>query len=169
MTTSGRPTPTPGDLVRDPVLMLAFGFGSGLVPRMPGTAGSLLAVLLFPAIAWLPLSGYLAFLAVVVVVGVAVSGRASRRLGVHDHGGIVIDEFAGLWLALAGFPATLPWLVAGFVLFRLFDIWKPWPISWLDRRLSGGVGIMVDDLVAGGFAWLILCLFREVLLPWAGF
>ena len=155
--------PTFGQLLRNPVLLLAFGFGSGLSPKAPGTAGSLLAILAFPALALLPLPWYLLVLAVTIVGGVWVCGRAASTLGVHDHGGIVLDEIAGVWLAMATFPATWPWMLAGFVLFRLFDILKPWPISLLDRRVPGGLGIMVDDVLAGVFAWLILAVTREVM------
>jgi len=155
--------PTLRQLLRDPVLLLAFGLGSGLSPKAPGTAGSLLAILAFPLLALLPLPWYLLVLAVTIVGGIWICGRAARTLGVHDHGGIVLDEIAGVWLAMATFPATWPWMVGGFVLFRLFDIVKPWPISVLDRRVHGGLGIMVDDLLAGVFTWLILAGIREVI------
>jgi phosphatidylglycerophosphatase A len=157
------PRPTFGQLLRDPVLLLAFGFGSGLSPKAPGTAGSLLAMLAFPLLALLPLPFYLLVLAATVVAGTWICGRAADRLGVHDHGGIVLDEIAGVWLAMATFPATWPWMVAGFALFRLFDIVKPWPISWLDRRVPGGLGIMLDDLLAGALTWLVLWLVEGVL------
>ena len=143
-------------VLRDPVLLLAFGLGSGLSPRAPGTAGSLLAMLLVPLLASLPTAYYLLFVAAFSLFGVWVCNRASRTLGVHDHGGIVIDEFAGVWLAMAAMPVTWSWLLAGFVVFRFFDIVKPWPIRVVDRRVQGGLGIMLDDLVAGAFTWLVL-------------
>lgn len=153
-------TPSWRQLARDPVLLLAFGLGSGLSPKAPGTAGSLLAVVLFPLLALLPLSGYVAVVALTIVAGIWICGRAAHKLGVHDHGGIVLDEIAGVWLALVTFPPTWYWLLAGFLLFRFFDIVKPWPIRWLDRRVSGGFGIMVDDLLAGVFTWLVLSAVR---------
>lgn len=157
MTTSVKQLrPTAGEVLRDPVLLLAFGLGSGLAPRAPGTAGSLLGIALVPLVALLPLGYYLVVVAVAAVAGIAICGAAATKLGVHDHGGIVFDEIVGVWLAVAGFPATWPWLVAGFLIFRFFDIVKPWPISWLDRRVHGGLGIMVDDLLAGAFTWLVL-------------
>jgi phosphatidylglycerophosphatase A len=162
MTTSAA-NPSLRQLVRDPVLLLAFGFGSGLSPKAPGTAGTLVAALLFPLIAGLPPLYYLFFLVIICILGVGICGRAANKLGVHDHGGIVFDEFAGLWLAMFSFPATWQWLLAGFVLFRFFDIVKPWPIRWLDRRVAGGLGIMVDDLVAGAFTWLVLAGYRYFL------
>lgn len=158
------PTPSAGDLLRDPVLLLAFGLGSGLSPKAPGTAGTVLAVLLFPLLAMLSLPAYLLVLAITIVAGIWICDRAAKKLGVHDHGGIVLDEVAGLWLAMATFPATWPWMLAGFLLFRFFDIVKPWPIRWLDRRVGGGLGIMLDDLLAGAFTWLILAGVREVFL-----
>lgn len=148
--------PSVRDLLRSPVLLLAFGFGSGLSPRAPGTAGTLLAALLYPLLALLPLSVYLVFVAAFTALGVWVCGRASASLGVHDHGGIVIDEMAGFWIAMIAVPTGLPWLLAGFLLFRFFDIVKPWPIRAIDRRVEGGFGIMLDDVVAGVFTWAVL-------------
>lgn len=152
--------PTFLQLLRDPVLLLAFGFGSGLAPKAPGTAGTALALLL-----WLPLLSLsfeirLAVTLGIIIVGPLICGVAARRLGVHDHGGIVWDEFAGLFLTLLFLPAAVgpewPWLVAGFLFFRFFDIVKLWPIRWLDRQVDGGTGIMLDDLVAGLFAAALL-------------
>ena len=101
---------------------------------------------------WLPL--ILCLLA--FVAGIWICERSSGRLGVHDHGGIVWDEFVGLWLALFALPPEIYWPLLGFALFRLFDIWKPFPIGWFDRQLKGGLGIMVDDIIAGSFAFLVL-------------
>ena len=142
--------------LKNPLHLLAFGFGSGLMPRAPGTFGTLAAVPFYLLMAQLPLAGYLAVLLLVILAGIPICGRTSRDLGVHDHGGIVWDEFAGFFLTMIAVPPAWQWVVAGFVLFRLFDILKPWPIGWLDKRISGGLGIMLDDLLAGGFAWLVL-------------
>ncbi len=156
--------PRPSTLFTDPVHFLAFGFGSGLSPVAPGTFGTLAAVALYLPLAMLPLWAYLAVVAVASVAGVFICGTSAERLGVHDHGGIVWDEFAGFWLAMAGAPAGWPWVVAGFLLFRLFDIAKPWPIRWLDQQVGGGLGIMVDDLLAGIYALVILQLAAHFLL-----
>ena len=142
--------------LKNPYHLLAFGFGSGLAPVAPGTFGTLAAVPFYLLMAQLPLAGYLAVLALVILAGIPICGRTSRDLGVHDHGGIVWDEFAGFLLTMTAAPLAWQWLVAGFLLFRLFDILKPWPIGWLDRRVGGGLGIMLDDLLAGAFAWLAL-------------
>jgi phosphatidylglycerophosphatase A len=142
--------------LRRPLHLLAFGFGAGLSPRAPGTMGTLVAVPLYLLVSLLPLWGYLAVTAVVAVAGVWICGWSAARLGVHDHPGIVWDEIAGYLVTMILAPAGLAWVLAGFVLFRLFDILKPWPIGWLDRRVGGGLGIMLDDLVAGVFAFCCL-------------
>lgn len=139
-----------------PVHFLAFGFGSGLAPKAPGTFGTLAAIPLYLLIANLPVMTYLLITLVVSVVGIWICGRSSEMLGVHDHGGIVWDEFAGLFVTLIALPSGLAWLVLGFVLFRFFDIVKPWPIGWLDARIPGGAGIMVDDIVAGLYGLIII-------------
>jgi phosphatidylglycerophosphatase A len=142
----------------NPVHLLAFGLGSGAVPKAPGTAGTVAAIPLYLLLQPLAPLIYLLLVAVLFLVGIWLCAKTSRDLGVHDHGGIVWDEWVGflftLWLA----PSGWIWLLAGFVLFRLFDILKPWPIGWLDRHVGGGLGIMLDDLAAGlyGFALLQL-------------
>ena len=145
--------------LRDPLQLMAFGFGSGLAPRAPGTFGSLAAAALFPLLALLPLPAYLAVLVAASVGGVFICGHAARALDVHDDGRIVWDEFAGQWIALLPLLPVAHWgaravlsLVAGFALFRLFDVAKPWPIGYFDRSVPGGFGIMLDDLIAGGLA-----------------
>ncbi len=149
-------------LIRNPVHFLAFGFGSGLSPKAPGTAGTLVALILWPMLASLPLELYLLIVAVASVGGFYLCGKTASDLGVHDHSGIVWDEIAGFWLAMTAMPVSWVWMLAGFLLFRLFDIWKPWPIGWLDKHVDGGYGIMLDDLVAGLFTWLILFLAMTV-------
>lgn len=149
--------------LRDPLQLLAFGFGSGLAPKAPGTFGSLAAVALFPLLALLPLPAFLAVLVASAVGGVYICGHAARALDVHDDGRIVWDEFAGQWLALLPLLPLAQWdaraligLAAGFGLFRLFDIAKPWPIGYFDRSVPGGLGIMLDDLIAGAIAAAVL-------------
>ncbi|MDP1520099.1 phosphatidylglycerophosphatase A [Porticoccus litoralis] len=151
-----RINPKFSQLLKNPVHFLAFGFGSGLAPKGPGTAGTVVALVLWTLLATLPLYTYIGVVVAVSLLGFYLCGKTARDMGVHDHPGIVWDEIAGYWLTMTALPATWSWALAGFVLFRLFDIWKPWPISWLDRQVHGGVGIMVDDLLAGLFAWVIL-------------
>ena len=159
MTDLVRPQP-----FRDPVHFLAFGFGSGLARKAPGTFGTLVAIPLYLLLAGLPLAGYTLAVALAFLLGIWLCGRASADLGVHDHPGIVWDEFVGLWVALWAVPLDWLWLFLGFGLFRLFDILKPWPIGPLDSRVSGGFGIMIDDIVAG----LMACGCLHLLLWWLG-
>lgn len=149
--------------LRDPLQLLAFGFGSGLAPKAPGTFGSLAALAVFPLLALLTLPAYLGVVALAALAGIVICDHAAKALQVHDDGRIVWDEFAGQWLALTPLvpalqwqAADLLWLLAGFGLFRVFDIAKPWPIGYLDRKVHGGLGIMLDDLVAGLCAALSL-------------
>ena len=141
--------------------LIAYGFGSGLAPRAPGTAGSLLALLLFLPCLTLPLLVQLVLIITTLVVGTLVSDRVARELDLKDPSGIVIDEFVGMWITLLFLP-SLWWLVPAFLLFRLFDILKPWPVSWADEELSGGAGIMLDDVVAGIYALGVLQLAHYV-------
>ena len=131
---------------------VAFGAGAGLVPRAPGTAGTAVAIPIYLAIGAAPPAVYVLGLAFVVGAGVWACGRTARDLGVHDHPGIVLDEIAGFLVTMTALPLEWPWVVAGFVVFRVFDIAKPWPISLADRKVGGGLGIMLDDVIAGGLA-----------------
>lgn len=154
-TTSGA-APGPGPdrpPALNPAMIVATWFGCGLAPKAPGTVGSLGAL----PVAWIILSywgwPWLAVAAVAAtVIGIVATAAVLRRSAVKDPSFVVIDEVAGQWTALL--PAGLdPILFAvGFVAFRLFDIWKPWPVSWADRKVPGAVGVMLDDLIAGGFA-----------------
>lgn len=135
---------------------LAFGFGTGLAKKAPGTWGTLAGLAVMPLLYWLPLPLALLLIVLASIFGVWLCGRVAEDLGVPDHGGIVWDEMVGIWLTLILLPNSLLWWVLGFVLFRILDIVKPWPISWLDRRVAGGLGIMLDDILAGVIAGLLL-------------
>jgi len=139
-------------LLRNPLHLLSFGFGSGLSPVAPGTCGTLFAIPPYLLLAQLPLFWYLLALALAYAAGVYLCGYTSRALGVHDHGAIVWDEFVGFWITMIALPASWQWILAGFVLFRLFDIVKPWPVKLADRKMKGGFGIMFDDLLAAVYA-----------------
>ena len=143
----------------------AFGLGSGYSPKAPGTMGSLMALVFFAGLATLPMPAYFVLILLSAVAGIAICDAAATRMGVHDHPGIVWDEFVGQWIALLPLVPVAAWdtrtmlaVVAGFALFRLFDIWKPWPVRWADRRVEGGFGIMLDDVIAGVMAALVLAL-----------
>lgn len=151
-------------LLATPAGWLACGFGSGLAPVAQGTFGSLAAILPWLLLRTLPMQLYMFAVVVAFGIGVLACGIAGRAVGVDDHRSIVWDEFVGLWIALI--PVLMgPWwmVVLGFGLFRLFDVWKPWPIRLLDRRLKGGMGVMVDDVVAGVFAAVVLALVSALL------
>jgi len=147
-------------VMTDPVHILAFGFGTGLAPFAPGTFGSLPGILLF----WLTMDfGLYVQLAVALgtaLAGIWICGESARRIGVHDHGGIVWDEIVGMYVTLMVAPVSVVGWVLAFVLFRVMDIVKPWPIRDLDHRLGGGVGIMLDDLAAALYAAILLGLYR---------
>jgi len=140
---------------------IALGFGSGLAPRAPGTVGAAVALLPWLALRDLSLAAYCAALLLAFLLGVWACGRAARRISINDPSAFVFDEFVGQWCALL-FVGHGPWwsIVLAFALFRLFDIWKPWPVGWLDRNLHGGLGIMADDALAGlmaaGWVWIAL-------------
>lgn len=146
----------PAKLLLNPLHLLSLGFGAGLFPRAPGTCGTLIAIPFFLLLVQLPLTWYLLFLLLAFGLGVFLCGYTSRALGVHDHSGIVWDELVGYWLTMVAVPAEWLWILLGFVLFRLFDIWKPWPVRIADKSLEGGFGIMIDDVLAGVYA--LLCL-----------
>lgn len=150
--TSDTSTPAKPNL-RNPVHLLAFGLGSGCAPKAPGTFGTLAAIPFW----WLllqdtPLIPYLCVIIAGFAFGVYLCEQTSKDLGVHDHGGIVWDEWIGLWITFIALPTGIEWIIIGFALFRFFDIIKPWPIKWLDEKVHGGFGIMIDDVLAGIFA-----------------
>ena len=130
---------------------LAFGLGSGLAPMAPGTAGSALGLVLFIPALYAPLPVQLGIIFISFVLGVWVSDRVAKHMEVKDPGGVVWDEFVGMWITLLWLPSLI-WLLPAFLLFRLFDIWKPWPVRVADEILAGGFGIMLDDVIAGIYA-----------------
>ena len=149
---------------------LAFGFGSGLAPKAPGTFGTLAAIpfyLLMSPLAW---PYYLGLVVVFTVIGIWACDRTARELGAKDPSAIVWDEFVGFFITMLAVPSAVLteshgwiWILAGFLAFRLFDIWKPWPIRVIDERVEGGLGIMLDDILAGVMAALILLVLRFAL------
>lgn len=144
---------------------IAYGFGSGLAPKAPGTFGTLVAMPFWFLLSWLTPEPaiYIAAVVLLFIFGCWICGESARLLGLHDAPGIVFDEIVGFLITcipllyLPAGSAEWLWLIAAFVLFRFFDIIKPWPIRWLDRKVHGGFGIMIDDVLAGIFA--ALCLF----------
>ena len=145
-------------LFAHPAHVFALGFGSGLSPKAPGIAGTIASI---PIWLWLAEQSLLfqsVFLAATFCIGIYFCDKTGKDLGLQDHGAIVWDEFVGFWLTMMFAPAGFLWLLVGFFLFRLFDIWKPWPINYLDKHVHGGLGVMLDDVLAGVFAGLLLYL-----------
>jgi len=136
-----------------PAGWIASGFGIGFSPRAPGTVGSLVALLpwwFFLQHQNLPV--YLGVLLLAFIIGIWAGNWVIAKTGIEDPPVVVWDEFIGQWIALLLAPAGWLWMLGGFALFRLFDIWKPWPVSWADRKLHGGLGAMLDDVLAGVYA-----------------
>ena len=144
------------DIMSNPVLFFAFGFGSGLAKKMPGTMGTLAAIPVYLAFVKTNFWIYSALTILVTVIGIWICGGAAKRLGEHDYGGIVWDEIAGFLITLWWVPFSWNAVLYGFILFRIFDIVKPWPIKWIDQKVDGGLGIMLDDVLAGILAAVIL-------------
>ncbi len=142
-------------------MWLATGFGAGLSPFAPGTAGTVVGVLFYIAMAGLPLLLYLSLVLMLAVIGVWVCDRAGKILGVTDHPGIVWDEIIGLLITMTATPPSLLGMALGFALFRLFDIFKPWPVAGIERKVAGGLGVMLDDVMAGLYALACLQILRH--------
>lgn len=140
----------------NPIIFLAFGFGSGLAPKAPGTFGTLVSVPLYLLLMNLATISYIVVCCLVSIIGIYICGYTAKALKTHDHPGIVWDEFAGFLITMIGISFSWTNVLIGFILFRIFDIFKPWPISWLDKKVSGGFGIMIDDIIAGLFSLLAL-------------
>ncbi len=143
-------------VLRNPIHLLSFGFGSGLSPYAPGTMGTIVAIPIFLLLSKLSLAFYLLSILMVFLLGCWTAGKTAEALNVHDHPGIVIDEIAGYLITMLMVPLTWYWVILGFMLFRLFDIWKPWPISIIDKQVKGGFGIMLDDVLAALYSLLSL-------------
>ena len=153
------------DMLKNPVLFLAFGFGTGLAKKAPGTFGTLAALpFLWLSADW-STQNYIWMILSMSILGVVICGKASHILKVHDHGGIVWDEIVGYIITMFLVTITPTNLAIGFAYFRLFDIWKPWPIKWCDKNVQGGMGIMLDDILAGIIACLSTHLSIVYLLP----
>ncbi len=158
--------PLPRLILTTPEHLIAFGFGAGLAPFAPGTFGTIVGIPFFIALMWLSTPFYLAAVAALFAFGCWACGRSAKLLGVHDYGGIVFDEIVGFLVTCIPLLPALHlrhgylwhWLAAAFVLFRFFDILKPPPIRKLDQGVGGGFGIMLDDVLAGGYAALLLAI-----------
>jgi len=144
--------------LRQPIQFLALGFGSGLAPKAPGTFGTLAAVPVFLLLIMLMPTPLPYAIAVIIMglAGIYICGKTADDVGVHDHPAIVWDEFVGFFITMFMVPVSWQSILVGFLLFRVFDILKPWPISFIDKKMTGGAGIMFDDVLAGIFALAIM-------------
>ena len=142
--------------IKNPIHFLALGFGSGLSPKAPGTMGTLAAVPLVILCANLSLNTFIAITVLISLIGIWICDKASKDAGVHDHGAIVWDEIAGYFITMIAIPITWQTLLVGFIIFRIFDIIKPWPISIADKKVGGGFGIMLDDIIASILALTLM-------------
>lgn len=157
-TTVGKNNLTVRQILTDPILLLAFGFGSGLSNKAPGTVGTLIAVPIYLLLEKTGIVIYSLSSLLICLGGIGICEIAAEKLGEHDFSGIVWDEIAGYLVALWIVPFSWQAVVLGFILFRAFDILKPWPIKWIDSHVHGGLGIMLDDILAGAFCSVILVL-----------
>jgi len=146
----------PNKVWHDTIYFIGFGLGSGAAPFAPGTFGTLAAIPFYLLLSYLPLNFYLIFVIGFIIFSSWVSDRLSQEIKVHDHPGMNIDEFAGFFVTMIAAPAGWLWIAYGFVLFRLFDIFKPWPISYIDKHVHGGFGMILDDVVAGFVSFIII-------------
>lgn len=143
-------------IITSPIHFLAFGFGAGLSPKAPGTIGTIVAVPFYLLLVQMNTWIYAGVILASFLFGIWLCGKTARALGVHDHGGIVWDEMVGYWITMFMAPTDWLWILVGFCLFRVLDIVKPWPIRVADDQIKGGLGIMLDDVLAGIMAALCI-------------
>lgn len=148
--------PVPPAVWKNPLYFIAFGFGSGAIPIAPGTFGTLMAIPFYLLLRLLPLPIYILFVLFFIAATSWLCERISKDTHTHDHPGMCIDEFAGFFVTMINAPAGFLWILLGFILFRIFDIWKPWPIYIIDARVTGGFGMILDDVAAGIYAFFII-------------
>ena len=160
---SKTPSAIPEAVWQNPLYFVAFGLGSGAIPFAPGTFGTLLAIPFYLLLQPLPLWAYILFTLGFFVLSAWICERVSRDIQVNDHPGMCLDEFAGFFVTMINAPHGWQWIALGFILFRLFDIWKPGPIRYIDEKIHGGFGMIADDVLAGIFAMIIIQITRILL------
>lgn len=146
----------PAKFLLHPVYAPALGFGAGCSRYAPGTVGTLVGVLFYLPLQFLPWHAYATVVVLLFLAGLYLCSETARALQVHDHPAIVWDEIVGYLATMLLAPSGWIWVILGFLLFRLFDIGKPWPVNWADKRVTGGAGIMLDDLIAAIYSWIFL-------------
>jgi len=152
--------PVPSSVWRKPSHFVAFGFGSGAIPFAPGTFGTLVGIPFYLLLKNLPNSLYLIAVILIALGSAWLCDIVSKEIKVHDHSGMNIDEIVGFLVTMCYAPEGWWWILFGFVLFRLFDIWKPWPINAIDEKVHGGFGMILDDVVAGIFSLIVIQIVR---------
>jgi phosphatidylglycerophosphatase A len=155
--------PIPKTIWQNPLHFIAFGFGAGALPYAPGTWGTLITIPIYLALSTLPFTCYLGITFFIMLSSMWICDKVSREINIHDHPGMCLDEVVGFLITMIGVPHGIGWVIAGFLLFRLFDIWKPAPIGYIDKQVGGGFGMILDDVVAGIFACGILHLLNLIL------
>jgi len=146
----------PDSIWKNPWHFIAFGFGSGAIPIAPGTFGTLFAIPFYLLLQPLPILFYI-FITILIILGSSLlCDRVSKEISIHDHQGMCLDEIVGFLVTMIGVPYGIIWILAGFILFRFFDIVKPWPINYIDQKIHGGFGMILDDVVAGIFSACLL-------------
>jgi phosphatidylglycerophosphatase A len=148
--------PIPATVWRNPLHFIAFGFGTGSIPFAPGTFGTLIAIPFYLAMQSLSVWTYLAITLLAILGSIWICDKTSRDIGIEDHQGMCLDEVVGFLVTMFCAPIGWKWILAGFLLFRLFDIWKPWPIHIVDAQVKGGFGMILDDVMAGIYSCLVL-------------
>lgn len=148
--------PIPKKVWRNPFYFIAFGFGAGTIPYAPGTFGTLMAIPFFILLNTFTLPIYVTLVGAIVIFSIILSDQISKKLQIHDHPGMCLDEFCGFFITMTNAPMSWAWILFGFILFRFFDIVKPWPIRFLDENIGGGLGMILDDIVAGLFSMIII-------------
>lgn len=148
--------PVPTSIWQNPWHFIAFGFGSGAFPVAPGTMGTLIAIPFYLAIQPLAHSVYFIIVLLAALASMWLCNKVSREIGIHDHQGMCIDEVIGYLVTMYAAPHGIKWIIIGFLLFRLFDIWKPQPIRYIDEKFTGGIGMILDDVLAGIYSCIIL-------------
>ncbi|QTS83689.1 phosphatidylglycerophosphatase A family protein [Coxiella endosymbiont of Amblyomma nuttalli] len=146
----------PRSIWRSPLEFIACGFGIGAIPWVPGTFGTLVGVILYLLLSRLSLLIYCVVTLFLFILGVIISDITNQRFNTSDHSAVVWDEIVGFLIVMIAIPKTGYFILAGFFLFRIFDIWKPWPIQLLEKNLKGGLGVMIDDVIAALYTWIVL-------------
>ena len=152
----------PATVWSNPLHFIAFGFGVGVIPFAPGTFGTLIAIPFYLVLQLFSWKIYLSVLIIATIASMWVCDKVSKELKIDDHQGMCLDEVIGFLWAMIAIPYAWKWLALGFILFRLFDIWKPWPIRYVDNHVHGGVGMILDDILAGIASCAILHILIKV-------